>query len=202
VQSQIIAEFDRLNLDPLVHAIKPDEKKMPARLSGRLMIHGDPRHPARVFGDGHVEISDSDLANVKALALLYNVAALGLNPDRPIGAGSLDLSLHESKLEVDNFRYLNRGIEARSSGIQISRIWNLPHSPIHGYVVGSARPLGALNLPLLTDVDKILSVVQSGLTTVRIDGTVEDMKPKIVPFSEVGDAIRRLIVGDVRAGKK
>jgi hypothetical protein len=42
--------------------------------------------------------------------------------------------------------------------------------------------------------------VQSGLTTVRIEGTVEDMKVKIVPFSEVGDAVRRLIVGDVRAG--
>lgn len=131
-----------------------------------------------------------------------NVLALrGVN-SQPIGHGTLDVSLQASRLSLQNIRYFNRGVEARSSSIDIGDVWRMPHAPIFGYIVGSARPLKDLKLPILADVDQILNVVQSGLTTVKIEGTVADPKVKTVPFSEASDALKRFIVGEVNSEQR
>ncbi|MEA2707686.1 MAG: hypothetical protein QOF78_287, partial [Phycisphaerales bacterium] len=198
VQTHLIADFQNLDIDQLVHAMKPKSDAMPGRISGSMTIHGNPYDRDLVLGQGRVDITESDLANVDALALLYNATQLGHSTTQPTGNGSLELSLQASKLSLQNIRYFNRGIQARSSSIDIAEIWNMPDSKIFGFIVGSARPLKDLKLPLLADVDQILNIVQSGLTTVRIEGTVAEPKVKLVPFGEVNEALKRFIVGEVK----
>jgi hypothetical protein len=199
VSTHIIVDFARLEVDQLVHAFKPDAEPMPARVNGSLTLHGDPRNLDLVLGEGHVEIVESDLANVDALALLYNATKLGQSTTQPTGSGSLELSLQASTLSLRNIRYFNRGVQARSSSIDIANVWQTPDSPIFGYIVGSARPLKDLKLPLLADVDQVLNVLQQGLTTVRVEGTVAEPKARLATFDEVGDAFKRFIIGDVNA---
>ena len=131
-------------------------------------------------------------------ATLYDALRVSTAPKKPIGHGSLDLTLENSTLTLRELRYFNRGVEARAASISIANIFKLPDSPLDGYIVGSARPLADIKLPFFADVDQILTVLQSGLTTVKIEGTVRNPKAKIVPFSEVSDALRRLLIGDVK----
>jgi hypothetical protein len=74
----------------------------------------------------------------------------------------------------------------------------MPHSKIEGYVVGSARPLSALKIPFLADVDQIMAVLQSNLTTVKVSGTVEQPQVKTATFSDVGDALKRFMGAQVQ----
>ena len=105
--------------------------------------------------------------------VLYNATRLGHRVDPAARHGSLDLSLQASTLSLHNIRYFNRGVQARSSSIEINDVWPIPHSRVFGYVVGSARPLKDLKLPLLADVDQIMGVLQQDLTTVKLDGPLE-----------------------------
>jgi hypothetical protein len=201
VQTHIIIDFQRLDLNQLVHASKPESDPMPGRLTGQLIVHGDPNDLDAVIGDGHVGISESDLGKVDVLEVLYNAMSLGTAPKEPIGAGSLDLRLQRSTLTLNNIYYFNRGIEAWSSDLTIHDAWKMPDSPMEGYVVGSARPLAALKLPLLADVDQVLSVLQSNLTTVRVDGTVAAPDPKIATFNEVGSGFKQFLTGKVNESR-
>jgi hypothetical protein len=197
IQTHFTGTFTRLDFDQLIHVFKPQADAMPGKISGNFVIHGDPRDRDAVFGDGHLRIADSDLAKADALALLYDLLGLGTAPKEPIGAGSVDLSLQRSTLTLDNLRYLNRGVEVWSSGLAMDDVWRLPHNPIHGYVVGSARPLSALKIPLLADVDQIMSVLQSNLTTVKISGTVEEPKVESATFSDLGEGFKMFMKGEV-----
>lgn len=197
-QTHLIVNFARLDLDQLVHAVKPDEEPMPARLSGRLVVHGNPGNLNELLGDGRVEISESDLVNIRALRLIYDAASLGTSPKSPNGHGSLDFSLQRSALSLDRVYYFNRGVEAWSSNLTIRDIWDAPNSPIDGYVVGSARPLSALKLPLLADADQILSVLQSGLTTVKVSGMLGDTEVTLGTFADVGGGLKQFLTGQVQ----
>ena len=202
VTTHFIVNFEHLDVNEIVHAIKPDADPMPSRLSGEIIMHGNAASPEAILGHGHVRITESDLAKVDALELLYNLMSLGSAPKTPNGAGSLDLTLQHSTLTLQNIRYFNRGVEAWSSDVTISDVWKIPNSPINGYVVGSARPLSALKLPLIADVDQILSVLQSNLTTVRIDGTVAHPKVKQSTFSDVGSGLKQFLSGEVTKTRK
>src|SRR5439155_3101252 len=134
-----------------------DADPMPGRITGELIVHGEAKDLASIYGDGHLEIADSDLGKVDVLEFLYN--RLSAKQQGPSGAGRLDLTLERSVLTLNHIRYFNRGVEAWSSNMTIRDIWNVPNSPIEGYVVGSARPLAGLKLPLIADVDQIMREV-------------------------------------------
>jgi hypothetical protein len=172
---------------------------MPGLLTGQLIIHGDPNNLDGVLGQGHIALSDSDLVKVDALALLYNLIGLGSTPKQPNGYGQLDISLQRSTLTLDHIRYFNRGVEAWSNNLTIRDIWRVPKSPIHGYIVGSARPLSALKIPFFSDVDQIMTVLQSNLTTVKMEGTLENYKAESAAFSDVGAGLKRFMRGEVTA---
>ena len=61
--------------------------------------------------------------------------------------------------------------------VDIRNIWDLPSSPVFGYIVGSARPL-RISSCRDGDVDQILNVANP-LTTVKVEGTVADYKATI-----------------------
>jgi hypothetical protein len=198
IQTHVIVDFSRLDLDQIVHAAKPEADPMPARLAGSITIHGNPGERDLLLARGRVAITESDLGNVDALAVLYNATRLGTASTQPLGHGSLDITFQSSRLSLQNIRYFNRGVEARSSGIEIDDVWTIPRSRVFGYIAGSARPLKDLKLPFLADVDQIMGVLQQNLPTVKLDGPLEHGgNAKIVPFGEAGDALRRFIVGEV-----
>lgn len=198
MQTHVIANFEQLDIEQIVHAFVQDKKPLPGRLAGKTIVFGDPAQLDLMIGQGHLDVTDSDLANTVALSTLYDALRLGSPPPTPIGQGSLDLRMEQSTLTLQNMRYFNRGVEARAASISIQDIWAIPNSPIDGYLVGTARPFKDLKLPFMADVDSILTVLQSTLTTVKIEGTVKNARARVVPFSEVGDALRRLLVGDVK----
>ncbi|MEO6437211.1 MAG: hypothetical protein ABIP55_15830, partial [Tepidisphaeraceae bacterium] len=201
VQTHVIADFERLDLDQLVHAFDPAEKDLPGRLSGKITLHGDPRDPTKLFGQGSIRIAESDLVEVDVLNVLYSLlSAPGGNQSKG-GAGNVEFSLQSGTLTLNNFHYFNRGVEAWSNNVTIENVWQMPHSPLSGYVVGSARPLSALKLPFLADVDQIMSVLQSNLTTVKMEGTVGKYKAIPATFSDVGDGLKRFMRGQVTQSK-
>jgi hypothetical protein len=73
----------------------------------------------------------------------------------------------------------------------------LPHAPIEGYVVGSGRPLSALKLPFMADVDQILSVLQSNLTTVKVGGFVDQPDVKGATLGDASSGLKRFLTGQV-----
>jgi hypothetical protein len=196
--TQLIVNYDHLDLDKLAHAGgAPRDERYPGRLTGRITLVGNPRERSSIFGNGNVSITESDLRNSDIIAPLYNAMNLGTNWDRPIGYGSASLRIEQSTLHVDQARYFNRGTEVRAD-LSAAEIWGLPDNPISGYAVGSARPLKDIKLPFLADADEILSVLQTNVASVRIDGTVRHPRVELIPFSEIGGAMRRFIFGDVK----
>ena len=51
--------------------------------------------------------------------------------------------------------------------------------------------------PLLADVDKIMTVLQANLTTVKIHGYVDDYKASIAAFSDVSSGLKQFLSGKV-----
>lgn len=195
--AQVIVNYDRLDLNQLVHMGAPAADAFPGRLTGQATLVGSPRRLDNVFGDGSVQISDAEIGSSDIIEPLYIAMNLGKNFDQPTGSGSASLHLERSTLDISQLRYFNRGAEVRANAT-IREVWKLPDSPIEGFVVGSARPLKDIKLPWLADVDQIFAVLQTNVTTVRIDGTVRNPRPELVPFSEIGDAMRRFLFGDVK----
>ena len=194
----VTADFERLNLDQIVHAAAPEAEPMPGRLTGRVTLGGDPRRGARraMFGDVNVELSESDLGNFDPIGFLYDVMNVAGRDGRG-GHGRVNARLDNESLQVTDFYLFNRGVEVRGAGA-IDEIFGLPESPIAGTLVGTARPLSALRLPLMADVDQILSVLQANATTVQVSGTLREPDVRLTTLDEVSDAVRALLLGEVR----
>jgi hypothetical protein len=193
--------FDQINLDQIVHAASPRAEPMPGRLAGTFHFQGNLADPRDLNGTATLRIAKSDLVNFDPLALLYNIMNVGGNPKTPIGNGQFDVGLEQSKLTISNGHYFNRGIDAIGS-LTINDIWDIKKSPIEGGVVGTARPLKDVKLPLIADADKLLANLQSFLTAVGIDGTLENPKVYQTTLTNFGGGLQKAILGDVKRAKK
>jgi hypothetical protein len=193
-------ELDRLDLNQLVHVGAPDTDPKPGRVSGTLNLYGSPGDVSRLSGIGALRLTDSDLVNLDVFEFLYskmNVLNWGNDKPQLRGHGSLDLRFEADTLYVNNVRYVNRGTEIRAQAV-VREVWKLPNSPLFGTAVGSVRPFSSLKLPLLADVDDVLAVIQRDVTSVVVEGTVQDPKVRPVPFGEIGAGMRSLLLGDVQ----
>ncbi len=185
-----------IDLDQIMAASHPGGA-VPGRLDATFTLFGPVADKHHAFGEGQVRLRQSDLLNVRVISFLYNAMGLRLGRQQPTGAGSLALRLEAGALQLVSMRYVNRGVEVRASG-EVKDVWQGGNSPVSGHVIGSARPLSSIKLPFFAETDKVLSVLQSSLTTARVEGTVNDPKPKIVPFSDISSGLRRMVVGDVQ----
>ena len=88
-------------------------------------------------------------------------------------------------------------MEVRGAGA-IERVFGIPDSPVSGTLVGTARPLSALRLPFMADVDQILAVLQTNATTVAVSGTLRKPQVRTTTLDEVSEAVRALLLGDVQ----
>lgn len=197
IDTLLNVEWVGLDLNLLVHGFDRTAKPAPGLVSGQFTGHGNALRPETLGGDGFVTLSQSDLANVGFVSFLYDAMHLGHDTAVPTGAGRVDLHLESQALSIPGMRYFNRGVEARATMV-VANVFDLD-SDVSGAAVGSARPLKSIKLPFLADVDQIFSVLQGNLTSVRISGTVRHPKFEVVPFNDIGQGLRELILGDVKS---
>ncbi len=156
----------------------------------------------RLYLNANIRITDSNLANFSIVSFLYNAMNLGRDVGRPSGRGSVAAQLDGGVLTISNMSYFNRGTEVHAEG-RIANVSKFPDSPISGSAVGSARPLSSLKLPFIADVDQIFNLISSDLTSVSFNSpNLRDLKKHIQPvsFRDIGNAMRAIILGDVRSG--
>ena len=80
----------------------------------------------------------------------------------------------------------------------------MPDSPVEGTAVGTARPFRDIRVPFLStyDLDTLLTVLQTDLTTSRMTGTVRAPIIESLAFSDVSEGMRMFILGDFEKEKR
>ncbi len=190
-----------IDVNQVVKAFDTDTPPEPGRLDGSFSMFGPLDNKTRMFGDGDLTIRKTDLLNVGFISFLYDALGLKWGPLKPDGSGHIAMRLESDDLHITQFSYFNRGVEVRGN-LDVKNVWKSKIAALDGYAVGSARPLRSIKLPLIADAEKILSVLEQNVTTVKITGTLAKPKPKLVPFSDVGSGLRRFLLGDVSTETK
>lgn len=218
--SQLQVRFERLDLNQIVHAFDPAADPMYGKLAGEFTaIAGTrPRRAAgaapsgqetlekvfrRITADGRLQITESNLGNFDVVAGLYNALSFVPPADAPDGYGDLTFHMEDGLLSLNKVHYFNRGIELRAVA-DIDRVWEMPDSPLSGTAMGNARPFRDLKLPFFSgaDVDKVITALQGDAAAFRLEGTVRDYDLIPLAFSELGQGMRMLILGDVKNEKR
>ena len=77
----------------------------------------------------------------------------------------------------------------------------MPYSPLRASAFLTARPLGGVRLPFLTDVDTAFTAIQQSLklTGVKISGPLHDYKYKPLLLSEMEQEMKNLFVHDAKS---
>src|SRR5690606_10802434 len=123
----------------------------------------NPLDRTRAFGQGSLQLRESDLANIRAFEFLYNLMNLGTDTRQPTGTGTLAVRLEGQTLLLTEMSYFNRGTEVRATG-EFHDIWAMKNAAVSATIVGIARPFRDLELPFMPDVDDIFSALQRNAT--------------------------------------
>jgi hypothetical protein len=193
----VVADFNNLSLDQLVHAISPNAGEYAGRLSGHATILPAFDRRISLAGEGRIDLTQSDLANNPVVGTLYNTLSLHFGAQEPTGTGEVRLALEGPAVNLSSIQYFNRGVEVRGS----ARIENVnlgAASPIEGYAVASTRVLKGVKLPGMRDLDRLLDIFQTGAASVKIGGSLNDVQVKAVPLPEVVGPFRRLLWAQLR----
>ena len=183
--------FSQLELDQLVHSFLPSAKPIEGRLSGKgmLVVLSDLRG---MTGRADVQLSDVDLGRTILVSTLYDALNLKFGSHQPTGQGQISMRFEGSSLKIPSFTYFNRGAEIRGA-CSVDDLTRGKMSPVSGYAIGSARPLKGIRLPGIEDLDRLIASLQTGVSSVRIDGTLAEPAVTPVAFREVGQALRVLL---------
>jgi hypothetical protein len=187
--------LERIDIDQFYRAFAPDEGPLPGRLSGSAAFGGYVEAPHRMFGEARLSLVDSDLANLPAIAAVYNLLNLRFGGQEPRGRGDVRVRLEGNALEITRLRYFNRGADIAGS-LRVDNVWLGGESPISGVAAGSVRPLRDLDIPLL-DIDRMLSTLQTSAASVEVGGTLAERDIRVVPFADIAGRITRVFTGRV-----
>lgn len=194
--SHIYLTLDRLDLDQIVAASGYADEPTPGRISGRLSVGGYVKAPHRMFGEGVIEVAESDLASVPGFALIHDILA----PKRRnggnglTGSGQMTVRMENDAMEFSRITYFNRGTDVVGR-LRIENIWLGRESPVSGLFGGVLRPLRDVNLPLIGKLDNVMSAIQTNAASVRVSGTLGDPQQSIAPLAEVTGALERVLRG-------
>ncbi len=170
-------------------------KRTPGLLNGQIAVVGNPHDLKHLTGQAHFQIIRSDLANTFVISFLYNSLRLGHDPSKPVGEGQSGLALHDNQVDFSEFLYFYPGSEVRITG-STYQIERLGDSPISWTAVGSARPFKSIDIPGLSDIDTALSLLQRGIVSVRVNGTLAHPNtPLPIPFAQLGRQVLDLLFG-------
>jgi hypothetical protein len=193
----ISADFNDLSLDQLVHALNPQAGAQPGRLGGSVTVLPALDRKVMLSGGGRIRLSQSDLANNVIVRSLYNTLSLNFGSQKPAGTGEVEVQLQGPAVVLSSVQYFNRGVEIRGAG----RIVNVnlgADSPIEGYAVASTRILKGIKVPGLRTFDHLLDAVQTSAGSVKIAGTIDEVRVQVVPLPEILDPFRRLLWAQLR----
>jgi len=199
--ASLIADFNDLNLDQIVHVIDPEAMAQIGHLSGVVALLGSSAVLDKNFsplqGQARVNLTRSDLGNNNIIGTLYDTLNLQFGPQGPTGTGDLTIRLEGASLEIPAFTYFNRGVEVRGA-VRIADLQRGAQSEIEGFAVGSTRVLRGVNLPGVRALDRLLATFQSGAASVSIGGTLGAPQVQVVPLPVVLDPFRRLLWAQLR----
>ncbi len=198
--TNVVMDINDVNLPQLVQAIHPEAAAVVGRLTGRgtLLFSSDLRS---LSGQADLTLSKSDLANNGVIRALYDTLNLNLGSKQPEGTGQIRIQLDGRRTKIPSFVYFNRGVEIRGTG-QIDNLSLGAASPVTGYAFGSTRVLKGIALPGVRALDRLMSSLQSGVASVKIDGTLGKPKPAVVPLPTLSDPVRRLLWAQLRGGQQ
>jgi hypothetical protein len=206
---QVRLDAEKIDLNQILHAFSPDSNNAPGRLKGTFTLVGsgagsnpisiftDTRKRQRMFGDGVIHLSDSDLKGTQIVGGLYNLMHLDLSGNEPTGTGIIRMRLEADTLDITDFRYFNRGTEVRAQAT-VKDAWQMPQSPLEGSAFGSLRPLKNIKLPFFAEADKVFAAIQKESVSVQISGNVKDPKIQPVLFGQISSQLRTVLLGDVK----
>ena len=189
--SYINSDFERLNLDQIVHMFQPQANEVAGYLtgSGSAVLSRELR---RLTGRANFQITEADLMNSYVIAALYNALNLEFEQAQPTGVGQMSLRADGPTLHIPGFYYFNRGVEVRGAGAIKDLTLGIA-SPVEGYAIGSTRPLKGIHLPGVKELDKLMTSLQKNVASVKIEGTLGKPDVEVVPFPEISSAVRRLL---------
>jgi hypothetical protein len=193
----VVADFNNLDLNQLVHVIDPNAGQNIGRLAGRVTILPAFGRQLMLAGEGRINLTQSDLLGNRVVGTLHNTLSLQFGEQKPTGTGEIRVSLEGPAVVLSSIEYFNRGVEIRGS----ARILNVnlgADSPIEGYAVASTHILKGLKLPGVKALDRLLDVLQAGAVSAKIGGVVDDVEVKVVPLPEVLGPFRRLLWAQLR----
>jgi hypothetical protein len=191
--AHVQTNIDAIDIDQFYRAFAPEEGPLPGRLSGQAAFGGYLEEPHRLFGEARLNLIESDLANLPAIAAVYNLLNLRFGTQEPRGRGEVRVRLEGNALEISRLRYFNRGADIAAS-LRVEDVRQGGTSPISGVAAGSVRPLRDLDIPLL-DVDRMLSGLQTGAASVEIRGTLVERDIRVVPFADISGRLSRILTG-------
>jgi hypothetical protein len=202
VSAQANVTFRDISLDQFWQTyVEPGDDPVPGLINGSATLLLDPKRPKASFGEADLRLTRSDLINVGAFTFLYNLLNVGTDTREPQGEGEVRLRLEGENVSLTRMNYFNRGVEVWALG-QFTNVWAMPDSGVEATVVGTARPFRNLEIPLLADVQDILSILQRDLTTVRVSGTIDEHAIVQASFQQLGETMRNILVGDAQTKAK
>jgi hypothetical protein len=197
----LLLNLDNLQLDQLAHVAPNVKGPMPGSLTGRFGLVSSGSSLTQLVGEGHVDLTQTDLGNLGPIAALYNAAHIG-GGTQPTGSGSVDMTVEQGTLRITSFKYFNRGLDAHGLMVVGPFDFDEPmQTPISGQVVGSLRALKDTRIPLLSDFDQFASVLQRNLTSIDIGRNLADPTYTQSGLAGLGTAMQQLLVGDAEASK-
>ncbi len=193
----VVADFNELSLDQLVHALDPNAGEHPGRLAGRATVLPVFERGVLFSGGARVRLTESDLADNPVVRSLYNTLNLHFGSQEPTGTGEVEFQLQGPAVVLSSVQYFNRGVEIRGAG-RIENVNLGADSPVEGYAVASTRVLKGIKLPGIRSLDHLLNALQTSAGSVKIAGVVDNVQVQVVPFPEVIDPFRRLLGAQLR----
>lgn len=189
--THLIGNFENIDLYRLVNAFSPEPIEIPGTLSGTMRCRASGSLKT-LSGSADIALTDSDLINTDIVGTLYSSMNMAFGRLDKRGNGTMRITAHGDKVEILSFEYFNRGAEMRGAGV-IEALTQGIHSPVSGFATGTMRPLRETKIPGTKDLDRLISSMQAGLATVRIEGTLGDPSARVVPLPEVQNAFRTLL---------
>jgi hypothetical protein len=191
-----ITDFNSLDLDQLVHVVDPIAHEHIGLVSGTVSLLSSTDRLS-LGGEGDIRLTQSDLINNSAIAMLHDTLNLSIGEKQPTGTGRIKIRLEGPAVVIPSFEYFNRGVEIRGAG-RISDIDAGDGSPVQGYAVASTRILKGVSLPGIRSLDRLMASMQTGAAAVKIAGTFKEVQVKPVPVPIIGGDLRRLLWAQLR----
>jgi hypothetical protein len=196
VSVSVGGDFNDIDVNQLAYLTGGEQKRLVGRLSGRgtLLTTTDLRH---LSGEAQLSISESDLVDNSVIRTLYDALRLDLGQARSQGSGQATILFEGSAISIPSLVYFNRGVEIRGAG-QIKDFKRGKASPVEGYAVGSTRVLKNVRLPGISELDRLMASLQSGVASVMVGGTLGETEVKVVPLPALSGPLRNLLWAQLR----